>query len=73
MGERIKKLKKIRIHREGTDELLYTLFALIAIAVILWRSFSNPIPFIIFMAAAPSAISTATQRRPSWLRPTERL
>jgi phosphatidylserine decarboxylase len=55
MGERIKKLKKIRIHREGTDELLYTLFALIAIGVILWRSFSNPIPFIIFMAIFGSA------------------
>jgi len=55
MGERIKKLKKIRIHREGTDELLYTLFALIAIGVILWRSFSNPIPFIIFMVIFGSA------------------
>ena len=55
MGERIKKLKKIRIHREGTDELLYTLFALIAFGVILWRSFDNPIPFIIFMAIFGSA------------------
>ena len=55
MGERIKKLKKIRIHREGTDELLYTLFALIAIGVILWRSFNNPIPFIIFMVIFGSA------------------
>ena len=55
MGERIKKLKKIRIHREGTDELLYTLFALIAFGVILWRSFNNPIPFIIFMAIFGSA------------------
>ncbi len=48
MGERIKKLKKIRIHREGTEELLYSMFALIAIAVILWRSFDTLIPFIIF-------------------------
>ena len=31
MGERIKKLKKIRIHREGTSELIYA--ALIALAV----------------------------------------
>ena len=37
MGERIKKLKKIRIHREGTEELLYSMFSLIAIAVVLWR------------------------------------
>ena len=50
MGQRIKKLKKIRIHREGTDELLYGLFAIIAIGVILWRSFSSPIPFIAFIA-----------------------
>ncbi|MBR4897405.1 MAG: phosphatidylserine decarboxylase family protein [Prevotella sp.] len=50
MGERIKKLKKIRIHREGTEELLYTLFAIIAIGVILWRSFDNVIPFAIFIA-----------------------
>ena len=50
MGERIKKLKKIRIHREGTEELLYTLFAIIAIGVVLWRSFDNVIPFTIFIA-----------------------
>ena len=49
MGERIKKLKKIRIHREGTDELLYSMFAIIAIAVILWRCFDTPIPFIVFV------------------------
>ena len=50
MGERIKKLKKIRIHREGTEELLYTLFFIIAAGVILWRSFDTPIPFILFIA-----------------------
>ena len=50
MGARIKKLKKIRIHREGTDELLYSLFALIAIGVILWRSFDTWIPFAAFIA-----------------------
>ncbi|MDE5783662.1 MAG: phosphatidylserine decarboxylase family protein [Prevotella sp.] len=48
MGERIKKLKETRIHREGTDELLYSLFIIIAVAVILWRCFDTPIPFIIF-------------------------
>ena len=55
MGERIKKLKKIRIHREGTDELLYSLFIIIAIAVILWRSFETPIPFAIFIAILGTA------------------
>jgi len=55
MGERIKKLKKIRIHREGTDELLYSLFIIIAIAVVLWRSFDTPIPFIIFVGIVGAA------------------
>lgn len=49
MGERIKKLKKIRIHREGTEELIYTLFFIIAAGVIIWRWFNTPIPFIIFI------------------------
>jgi phosphatidylserine decarboxylase len=50
MGKRIKKLKKIRIHREGTNELLYSMFAIVAIAVILWRSFDSWIPFAAFLA-----------------------
>ncbi len=36
MGERIKKLKKIRIHREGTSELLYSALILIAVNLFLW-------------------------------------
>ena len=36
MGERIKKLKKIRIHREGTSELLYSAIALIAFNLLLF-------------------------------------
>ena len=50
MGERIKKLKKIRIHREGTDELFYSMLVLVAVAVILWRSFDSTLPFIAFVA-----------------------
>lgn len=49
MGERIKKLKKIRIHREGTDTLIYSMFVLIAVAVILWRSFDTKVPFWAFI------------------------
>ena len=52
MGKRIKKLKKIRIHREGTNELFYSMFAIVAIAVILWRSFDSWIPFAAFVAVA---------------------
>ena len=43
------KLRKIRIHREGNNELLYILFIIIAIAVVLWRSFETTIPFIAFV------------------------
>ena len=50
MGQRIKKLKKIRIHREGTNTLLYGAILLIAIALILWYSFETKIPFWIFIA-----------------------
>ncbi len=50
MGKRIKKLKKIRIHREGTDTLIYSAMALIAIGIILWRSFDSHVPFYIFAA-----------------------
>lgn len=50
MGKRIKKLKKIRIHREGTDTLIYSAMALIAVGVILWRTFDTHVPFYIFAA-----------------------
>ena len=36
MGERIKKLKKIRIHREGTSELFYSAIAIFVICTGLW-------------------------------------
>ena len=36
MGERIKKLKKIRIHREGTSELIYSAILIIAVCTGLW-------------------------------------
>lgn len=50
MGKRIKKLKKIRIHREGTDTLIYSAMILVAIGIVLWRSFDTHIPFYIFAA-----------------------
>ena len=36
MGEKIKKLKKIRIHREGTNELTLSALAIAGIAAIIW-------------------------------------
>ena len=32
MGRRIRKLKKIRIHREGTDTLVYSMAAIVAVS-----------------------------------------
>ena len=49
MGERIKKLKKIRIHREGTNELTLSAGLILAIGVLLLRLFDSPIPFWIFI------------------------
>lgn len=48
MGKRIKKLKKIRLHHEGIDTLVYGLMAIVAIGIILWRSFESHIPFWCF-------------------------
>ena len=44
MGERIKKLKKIRIHREGTSELLYGAIAIFAVCTGLWYGLSAVSP-----------------------------
>lgn len=52
MIKRIKRLKKIRLHREGTDTLLYGFIILAAIALLLWRSLDNKIPFWFFVAVA---------------------
>ena len=49
MGKRIRKLKKQRLHSEGNDTLIYSLFILIAIAVILWRCFDSQVPFWCFV------------------------
>lgn len=55
MGERIKKLKKIRIHREGTNELTLSIIALGIIAALLWFFIDNKIPFWVFLAVFGTA------------------
>ena len=50
MGKRIKKLKKVRIHREGNDTLVFSLIFIIVIATGLWYSFETKWPFGIFLA-----------------------
>lgn len=48
--QKIKRIKRIRIHREGNETLIYSAFILIAIAVVLWRSFESQVPFWTFVA-----------------------
>ena len=48
MGKIKKKLKKIRIHREGTNTLLYGAICLALIALVLWFAVPSKIPFCIF-------------------------
>ena len=49
MGKRIKKLKKIRIHREGTDTLLYGGIIIGLIAILLWFGITTTkVPFWVF-------------------------
>ena len=49
MGKRIKKLKKIRIHREGTDQLLYGFLFFLGFAIALWFTFDQKWPFWLFI------------------------
>lgn len=48
MGKRMRKLKNVRLHNEGTDTLVYGLVAIVSIAAVLWLSFDNKIPFWCF-------------------------
>ncbi len=48
--QKIKRIKRIRIHREGNETLIYSAFILIAIAVVLWPSFESQVPFWTFVA-----------------------
>ena len=50
MGQRIKKLKKIRIHNEGRKVLTGGAIFLIAGALCLWYLLENKIPFWVFLA-----------------------
>ncbi len=50
MGKKLKKIKNIKIHNEGTNTLLYGFLVIAAIAVVLWFSFDTKIPFLVFVA-----------------------
>ncbi len=48
MGNKIRRLKQIRIHREGTDTLVWSMVAIVAVAVLLWHAVESSIPFWAF-------------------------
>ncbi len=52
MGKRIRKIKNIRIHREGTHILLYGALALSLLSLALWIFFDNKVPFYLFLIIA---------------------
>lgn len=60
MNKRIKKLKKIRIHREGTNTLFYGAIFLVAIAFLLWHVFETKIPFWTFLAVFGTVYAIVT-------------
>ena len=83
MGEKIKKLKKIRIHREGNDTLIWSFIVIAAVALLLWRLDVKVWfwLFLIVFGTASSSIFSAvrfaifrrkTPRELSWHLPTER-
>lgn len=49
MGERIRKLKKIRIHHEGTSTLIYSMTAIVLVALALRYFFEAKWPFWLFV------------------------
>jgi len=59
MGKRIRKLKNVRLHREGTDILRRSLLLIIITAMALWYSFDTKIPFWGFVAVAGMLYSIA--------------
>ncbi|MBQ6659486.1 MAG: phosphatidylserine decarboxylase family protein [Prevotella sp.] len=52
MGKRIKRLKNIRLHREGTNTLLYAFLALSLLGFLLWYLVGNTITFNIYLIIA---------------------
>lgn len=52
MGRKLKKLKKIRIHREGTHTLIWGLACLAIINAALYFCIDNKVPFYVFAIAS---------------------
>ena len=55
MGDRIKRIKNIRLHREGTNTLLYVGIGLVAVGALLWHVGGNSFFFKAFACLAIAA------------------
>ncbi len=51
---RIRRIKNIRIHREGTDTLVWGCIFIVAVALFLWKCVSSVVYFWVFVVAACS-------------------
>lgn len=60
MGKRVKKIKNIRIHREGSPILVYWAFLISLLSIILWNYFDNKAPFYIFLVISLTFFGIAT-------------
>ena len=52
MGKRMRKLRNVRIHHEGTAVLIWSAAAIAAVGAALWFLFDVKIPFWVFAAVA---------------------
>lgn len=52
MGERIRKIKSVRIHNEGTEILRNGIIVIVLAALTLWYLFDTKVPFWSFVAVA---------------------
>lgn len=50
MGKRIRKLKSVRIHREGTGILVNSMILMCVLAVVIWKWVDSPFPFWVYVA-----------------------
>ncbi|MDO5446643.1 MAG: phosphatidylserine decarboxylase family protein [Prevotellaceae bacterium] len=49
MGIKLKKIRKIRLHREGTKTLCWSAALIIAVGILLYNVFDTKIPFYVFI------------------------
>lgn len=50
MGKRIRKLKSVRIHHEGTGILINSMVLMCVLAVVIWKWVDSPFPFWAYVA-----------------------